>query len=243
MVLLCILLSANAEPVDSIIFKRSFDRITCFRNELYAAPLIGKSIFKLDVNDSLQAITFTNEVNYQIRDFRMTPFAIYINRGSSLDKYYISAGIKETVFMSGDISSFDLSPDEEIVFADRKRYELIFLDFAYRLKFKIENILAEDLRWHNDLLYVLTKNAVHTYDEHGNLTARMPTPEFCNKILVVNDRIMIYTERSKHFYLADTLWQKKELPYTILDVCENRESIIVLDGNGTTVRIFERNNF
>jgi len=205
--------------------------------------LIGKSIFKLDINDSLQAITFTDEVNYQIRDFRLTPFAIYINRGSSLEKYYISAGIKETVFISGDISSFDLSPAEEIVFADRKRYELSFLDFTYQLKFKIENIVAEDLRWHKDLLYVLTKNAVHTYDEYGNLTARTPTPEICNKILVVNDRVMIYKERSKYFYLADTTWHKKELPYTILDVCENRESIIILDGNGTTIRIFDRNNF
>jgi hypothetical protein len=243
MLLLYILLAAGAEPVDSMTFTRNFDRILCYRGALYAAPLIGKSIFRLYGNDSLQSITFTDEVNYQIRDFRLTPFAIYINRGSRLEKYYISSGIKEAVFTSGDISSFDLTSAEEIVFADRQRHELIFLDFTYQIKFKIENVLAEDLRWHDEFLYVLTKKEVHIYDEYGNLIKKLPTPEICNKIFVANEMILIFTEKSDYVYLADTVWLKKELPCTILDFCEDRESIIILSGNGTTVRIFERNNF
>ncbi|MDH4211715.1 MAG: hypothetical protein OEV79_09760 [candidate division WOR-3 bacterium] len=242
-VLLCILLSTGTEPADSMIFSRGFDRIEYYHNALYAAPLIGKSIFRVYDSDSLQAFSFTDEVNYRIRDFRLTPFTIYINRGSMLEKYYITSGIREAVFISSDISSFDLSAAEEIVLADRKRHELLFLDFTYQVKFKIENILIEDLRWHDDLLYVLTKNGVHIYDEYGNLIEKKPTPEICNRINVVNHKIAVFNEKADYIYLADAVWVKKEFPYTILDICESRESLIILDGNGTIVHVLDRNNF
>jgi hypothetical protein len=242
-VLLWILLSTDTAFVDSMIFRRGFDRIECYQNALYASPLIGKSIFRVYGSDSLQAFSFTDEVNYRIRDFRLTPFAIYINRGSVLEKYYITSGIREAVFISNDISSFDLSTAEEIVLADRMQHELLFLDFTYQVKFKIGNILIEDLRWHNDLLYVLTKNDVRIYDEYGNLIERKPTPEICNRINIVNHKIAVFNEKENYIYFADTAWVKKAFPYTILDVCESRESLIILDGNGTIVRILDRNDF
>ena len=240
--LLCILLSSCTEPVDSMIFGRRFNGIEYHHNCLYAAPLIGKSIFQIYDSDSLRAFSFTNEVNYQIRDFRVTPFALYINRGIALEKYYISRGIKETVFSSNDISSFDLSTAGEIVLADRERRELLFLDFTYQLKFKIENISAEDLTWHEDLLYVLTRSAIHIYDEYGNFIEKRPTPEVCHRIKSINEKIVVFIERAHYIYIAEEDWVKKEFSYAVLDISECRESLIILDGNGTVIRFLDRND-
>ncbi|UCD05514.1 MAG: hypothetical protein JSV98_10465 [candidate division WOR-3 bacterium] len=243
MTLICILLSSFLQPIDSVILSRRFDRIEYDHNDLYAAPLIGKSIFRIRDDDSLRAFSFTNELNYQIRDFRVTPFAIYINRGTTLEKYYISAGIKEAVFTSDDIASFDLSRAQEIVLADRRRHEIIFLDFAYQTKFRIENISAEDLRWHEDLLYILTRSAIYIYDEYGNLIEKRPTPEICNRINFINGKMVVFAERSDYVYIAEEVWVKREFPYPILDLSESPKSLMILDENGTIIRFFDRNDF
>ena len=243
MTLLCILLSSFLQPIDSVTLSRRFDRIEYHHNALYAAPLIGKSIFRIHDTDSLWAFSFTNELNYQIRDFRMTPFAIYINQGTTLEKYYMIAGIKEAVFTSDDIASFDLSPAQEIVLADRRRREIIFLDFTYQTKFRIENISAEDLRWYEDHLYVLTRSAIHIYDEYGNLVEKRRTPEICNRINLINGKIVVFTERADYIYIAEEVWMKREFPYPILDLSESQKSLIILDENGTTIRFFDRNDF
>ncbi len=241
--ILYILLTISSQPGDSVVFSRNFEHLECYQNALYLGPLIGRSILRLHDHDSLTTISITDEVNYRMSNFRLTPFAIYINRGGILEKYYLTSGKRETVFTSRDISSFDLSPPEEIILADRQKHELLFLDFTYTIRFKIENILIEDLRWYEDQVYVLTKNSVHIYDEHGNLVEKKLTPEFCNRIKVVNHKILIFTEKSNYLYIADKPWMKKEFPFTILDVCEKEQSVIILDGLGTTLRVFDRNDF
>jgi hypothetical protein len=241
--LLCLLFAAAPQPRDSIALGQRFECLECYRDVIYLSPLIGTSIFQLSGHDSMVPISFTDDLNYRVMDFRITPFSIYINRGNALEKYYLSSGTKETVFASTDISSFDLTPAEEIVLADRQRNEIVFLDFTYRVKFKLENILVRDLRWYDTLLYVLTKNSIFVYDEYGNLTDRKYVPEICTKIDLIDHKIIIFTEKANYLYLNDTTWVRKEFPFAILDVCERKGSLVILDGFGTTLRTFDRNGF
>ncbi len=241
--LLGLLLVAVSQPRDSIVFNRRFECLECYHDMIYLSPLIGTSIFRLSGRDSLVPISFTDDLNYRVIDFRITPFAIYINRGKALEKYYLNTGKKEAVYTATDIASFDLTPNEEIILADRQSNEIVFLDFMYGVKFKLENVFVRDLRWYDTLLYVLTRKSILVYDEYGNLADRKSVPEICNRITLIDHKIIIFTEKSNYFYLNDTAWVKKEFPFAILDVCEQKGSLVILDGFGTALHTFDRNGF
>jgi len=210
---------------------------------LFLAPRIGKSIFELVAQDSLRPISFTDEVNYRIYDFQMTPFTIYINRGTALEKFYITSGKKETIYTSPDIVSFTLTPADEIVLADRQSRELIFLDFTYQVKFKIENISILDVQWHDTLVYALTKNHILIYDEYGNLFESRSIPEPSSRLIVDDGRIVLFTEQHNYVHQVNGEWRRTELPFTISDMCIKSGAFVILDGNGNNIYSFSRDDF
>jgi hypothetical protein len=230
-------------PGDSIMLAGNFSRAECYDGVFYLTPGIGTSILRFRPPDSLNALSFTDDVNYRIRSFKLTPFAFYINRGTALEKYYPVSGRRETVHTARDISSFDLTPVEEVILADRENRELIFLDREFRVRFKVENISVEDMQWHADLLYVLTRNGIDIYDEHGNQVRRKTIPERCDRIIVSDDRMLIFTAKANYIFKADTRWMKKEFPYTISDICVKDSSIVILDGAGSTLHILNQDDF
>jgi hypothetical protein len=207
------------------------------------SPRIDQSIYRLTPADSLGVISFTDEINYRIYDFHMTPFAIYINRGTALDKFYINSGRRETIYTSRDISSFALTPDDEIVLSDRQNRELVFLDFTYEVRFKIDNIAVEDIQWHDTLVYALASNRIKIYDEHGNLVEQKVIPEPCNRIVVGDDMILIFTEQNKHLYRAGVEWHRMDFPYAISDICIKNDLVFILDGNRNYLHSYSRDDF
>jgi len=238
-----VLFCHDSEPGDSIMLAGNFGRAECYEGSLYLAPGIGTSIFRFYAPDSMNAVSFTDDVNYRIRGFKLTPFAIYINRGTALEKYYPVSGKKENVYSARDISSFDLTPLAEIILADRQNRELVFLDFEYNVKFRISNITVEDLQWHDDLLYVLAKSGVYVYDEHGSQIEKKPIPERCNRILVADHQLLIFTQNTNYVLVTDSTWLKKEFPFTILDICVKNDSYVMLDGTGYTLHIIDQDSF
>jgi len=242
-VLIILMLVADSPIPPSLQLPGVFNRIECFNNKLFLAPRIGKSILGLVTRDSLRPIPFTDEVNYRIYDFRMTPFTIYINRGSALEKFYIASGKKETIYTSPDIVCFSLTPTDEIVLADRQSRQLVFLDFAYQVKFRIENMSILDLEWHDTLIYALTKNHIVIYDEYGNLSKKQPIPEPSNRIIVDDNQIILFTEQGNCVHQFNGAWRRIELPFSVSDMCVSKDTLVILDGNGNYLYILSHDEF
>lgn len=243
LVLLPLLVSYPLAAIDTIPLNRTFNLIECYDGQLYLAPRIGQSIFSLVAPDSLDPISFTDDISYRIRNFKMTPFAIYINRGKVIEKFFVASGNKEIIYTSGDISSFTMTPAEEVILADRQTRELIFLDFTNQVKFKIENVNVEDVVWCDTMVYALTTSAINQYDEHGNLIDARPIPEQCTRIFVADRKIFVFTEQSNYMYQLDIDWRRIEFPLTISDICATNKSYIVLNGTGNILHIYSRDDF
>ncbi|UCF70962.1 MAG: hypothetical protein JSW49_01425 [candidate division WOR-3 bacterium] len=234
-----ILMSAD----EAVTLTGTFDRMECHQNTLYLAPAIGTSIYRYQGSSNLNSFTFTDDVNYRIRSFKITPFAFYINRGTAIEKFYRVSGKKEIVFAAADITSFALTDAEEVIVADRQTRELIFLDRDHRIRFKIENVSADDIQWYDSLLYVLARNGIYVYDEHGTQVERRPIPQRCDRIIISDRHLFIFAANADHLFEADSMWVKKELPYAVADICVKDESIVTLDGTGTTLYFLDRNDF
>jgi hypothetical protein len=230
-------------PSDSILLDKTFSSLECYNTQLFVAPRIGQSIFSITTSNELNAIPVTDDVNYRIYSFEITPFAIFINRGIAIEKYYISYGQKEIVYTSRDISAFTITPSDEIILADRQTHEIIFLDFAYEEKFRIDNVKVEDLQSLEGTVYALTKNNIHIYDEYGNLLEKKPIPERLNRIYVYDESVLLYSKSSNHVYRLDTEWEKKTLPFSISDMCIENNLLVILDGTGTILYLYNRNDF
>ena len=242
-ILLLLILTAQPPELEATALGRRFSRIECFNNKIYLSPRIGQGISEFVSTDSLIPISFTDEVNYRIYDFKMSPFAIYINRGNGLEKYFIASGRRETIYTAADISSFALTPGDEIVLCDRRTRELIFLDFTYRVKSKIDNVYIEDIQWHDTLIYALTASRILVFDEYGNLIEKIATPEPCNRIVVDRKDMLIFTEQNNYIYRAGIEWRKIELPFAVSDICIKSNLFIILDGSRNYLHSYSRDDF
>jgi hypothetical protein len=241
--LLVLLLIAQPTATGNVELPRNFSRLECYRDTLFLAPRIGTSIFKFAAPDSMIPISFTDEINYRIYDFRVTPFAIYINRGKALEKYFVASGEREVIYKSQDISSFTLTPTDEIVLADRQTQELIFLDFRYQVKFKIANVNIEDIQWRDTLIYALSPRRIQIYDEYGNLIDTISTPEWSNRIITDRRDILVFAEQNKNIYRAGVKWQRIEFPFAVSDMCLRKNTIVILDGTGNYLHCYSRDEF
>ena len=241
--MLTIFLIFFAEPKEVISLNKEFDRIEFYDNQIYLAPFISTSIFKLTQSRDLEPISFTDEANYSIYGFHITPFAIYLNNNKAIEKFYFSSGIKENIYSSRGISSFIVTSSDEVILANQSNDELSFLDFTNQLKFKKTDLHIKDLQTSKNFIYALTNNRIIRYDEYGNVIEEKKIPEKLDRILVDGATIFLFSHNKKYFYKFNNQWQKIEFTYGISDICQNDESIIILDGNGTNLYIFDKSDF
>lgn len=228
----------SIEPLNTIQLDRVYNIIEIQEDRIYLASFFGKSIFVLDDSSKVQAIAFTDDVNYRIRNFSVTPFAIYLNNGTTLEKYYTASGIKEEIFAAKDISSFIITPSEEVIIYDRYKHELVFLDFTYNVRLLISDLNIKDLYFADNILYVLTYNELRLYDEHGNVVQNMDTPKKCTNLVVQDSTIILFSSDEKYMYKRNGEWIKIELTHGIRDIVLTNNSLFILDENGTTLYIY-----
>ena len=228
------------EPIHEIHLDRELNSIEIYNNKIYCAPRTGMSIFELTESEDLHAISFTDDVNYRIYDFYVTPFAIYLNNGRSIEKFYFTSGVKETVYSATDISSFILTPADEIILADHQMRELVFLDFTNSVKFKEPNITIKDLQFVNGIIYTLTKKNIILFDEFGNILGEKKIPEKLNHIFVEDADIFLFSPKKKYFYRFGDDWEKVEFLHGITDMCSNNQSIVILDGSGSYLYFYNK---
>jgi hypothetical protein len=228
------------EPVNIISLDREFNRIEVYDGNIYLAPFIGMSIFKYTELKNLTAISFTDDVNYRIHNFHITPFAIYLNNGKSVEKFYRTHGIKEIIYSSQDITNFVVTPSEEVICTDRMKRELVFLDFTNTVKFKEPDIQIKDLQIFDNNIYTLTHNGIIVFDEYGNAIDKKQIPEKNDRILVDSAAVFLFSPNKKYCYTLNGNVQKIEYPHTVRDMCIHNGHLVILDGNGTRLYFYNK---
>jgi len=232
----------NLNPARTIQLDKEFSLVNCYNNQIYLAPRAGKAIYQLTSNNDLVAIPFTDEANYRIYDFFVTPFVIYINNGRKIEKFYLSSGIKETNFDAEDIPAFTMNWCEEVILADGKGHSLLFLDPDNQVKLARINLSIKDLQFSKGIIYALTRNSIILLDEYGNILSKREIPERLAKIYVAGKEIYLYSPKKNYFYLYRKTWQKIEYPLQIVDICTSSKELFILSGNGTILYIYNKSD-
>jgi hypothetical protein len=239
-----ILIFFSIEPFNIIQLDRIFETIAVYGDRTYLAPFIGNSIFAIDNSGKLRPISFTDDSNYRIRSFSVKPFAIYLSNGTMIEKYYTASGTKEKIFKANDISSFIVTPDEEVIFFDHYKHELVFLDFTHSVRLLISDLKIKDMYFADSTLYVLTNSKLYSYDEYGNIIQEMEIPNKKTNIIAKDSTIIIYSSDEKDMYiLKKEKWEKIELCHGICDIALGHNSLIILDDNGSTLYYYNISDF
>ncbi|UCC11476.1 MAG: hypothetical protein JSW02_08995 [candidate division WOR-3 bacterium] len=217
--------------------------ITLGNGYVYCAPFSGSSFFKRIRYDSLVPITFTDDQNSRIIEFHVTPFTAYLYNGLTIDKYYLASGDKEPVYGSRDISTFLVTPWEELIIADRKKRELIFLDFTYDVKYRIFDLNIKDICMNGDRLFVLTDKEVLICDELCNEKMTVPIPASCDRIFIVDGKPAVYLTGRNRIHIFSTAWQKKSMSHTIQDIASSDSMVYILGDDGFVLYNYPLSNF
>ncbi len=210
---------------------------------VYCAPFAGPSFFKRIRHDSLVPVTFTDDRNFRIIDFNVTPFTVYLYNGLTIDKYYLASGDKEPVYGSKDISAFLVTPWEELIIADRKKRELIFLDFTYEVKYRVFDLTVKDICMNGDGLLVLTDKKVLICDDLCNEKMTVPIPASCDRIFMCDGKPAVYLTGRNSIHIFSTAWQEKSLSHTIQDIACSDSMVYILGDDGFVLYNYPLSNF
>lgn len=230
-------------PVDSLNLDREYANISTYGDRIYCAPFNSKSLTVIAKKQKYERIVLTDGLSYQIYDLLATPFALYMNRGTSIEKLYLSSGIKEQLYTAHDIITFTLLAAEEIVLADRYDKTLVFLDPDHNEKFTITDIVIQDIAHMGSLIYALTATEMLLIDEHGNILERIDKPPACNNLIAADSCIISYRNGDKAIFLFKDSWIQIQLSHTILDITSDDEFILMLKGDGRVLYSYRKSDF
>ncbi len=228
------------QPLDSIQLKQQFRTIATYNNRVYLAPFIGTSIFYLDSLRNIYSITFTDDINYPIRNFKITPFSIYINNGKEIDKFDFETGINEKIYSTDIIISFIITRREELMIANKKNHCIDILDSEYRNAFQITGIKVQDLAWFQERLYVLARNSIMIFNQFGNPVDKIKLKYHAKRLRVDSTGLLIFSPQENYFYEFNQKWQRIELNHKISDIALTKNRLIILDDKGTTLYIYNK---
>lgn len=226
-------------PDSTITLNDVYHSIEAYGNNLYLAAFANNCVHKMGPLNELSTITFTDDLNYRINSFALTPFVLYLNNGRTIEKYYLASGIKEKVFRTKDISSFIVLDNEELIISDRVERELIFLDFLYKRRLTISDISIKDMYHADNILYTLTNNSVMLFDEHGNINRTLEIPFASTNILVQDSTILIFHEHNEYLYIMHDTWQIIELGISIKDAVMLDQILIILAASGSSLYFYD----
>jgi len=230
-------------PDSTVHLDQVYNTIEQYNNKIYLASFIGNSIYIRESPSIRKTITFSDDANYRIQDFAVTPFVIYLNNGRAIEKYYLTSGTKEEVFTARNISSIIVTPNEELVVSDYYQHKLIFLDFIYNRRLTVSDINIKDMYFSNDILYALTNNAIHLYDEHGNIHETIKIPETSTNIIVKDNTIFLYFEDKNRLYIRNDAWEIIELACGIRDMAVLGHTLVILDESGSSLCFYDLSRF
>jgi len=230
-------------PDSTIQLDRVYNTIEQYNNTIYLAPFIGNSIYAMKTSSIKKTVTFSDDVNYRIKDFAITPFVIYLNNGRTIEKYYLSSGIKDEIFVSKNISSFIVTPNEELIVCDYDKAELIFLDFIYNRRLTISDMNIKDICFYDDILYALTNNTIYLYDEYGNIEEKVKIPETSTNIMVKDSTIFLYSKGKNRLHIRNNAWQIIDLTHGVSGIAVLGHVLVILDDKGSSLYFYDLSYF
>lgn len=233
-----LLLLAALTPVRVLPLAGRYDRIDQYDGRVYLAQLFTKNIVYYPDSGSPEIITVTDAEGYRIEGFRVSPFMIYINTGRVLIRFFPASGWTDTLYRAEDISSFVLTPEEEVVVGDRPANALIFFDYRRQLKFIKNQIPVKDLQYARGELYALTDRALLVFDKFGNPLREQAVPENLDRLFAVDSMLYLFSPGREYFYIFDGQWQRIGLPYDLSDLTADGHDLIVLGNRGSALYFY-----
>ena len=241
MIPMLVLISLTAGTTDSL--RVPCTTMTYYNNNVYCAPFASASIYRYIRRDSLLPITFTDDRNYRIVDFQVAPFTVYLYNGLTIDKYYRASGERIPVYASRDIAAFTVTPWEELIIADRKQREIIFLDGNYDVKYRVLDMSVADMCMSEETLYLLTNSALLVCDELCNTTMTVPLPAPCDRVTCIHGMPAVYLTGTRKIRTFSTTWQETILSHTIQDVTCSDSVVFILGDDGFTLYHYSVSDF
>lgn len=230
-------------PVDSVRLDREHASITTYRDQIYIAPFIGRSLTVMSKKEGSDRIILTDKPADPIYDMAATSFAIYLNNGRSIDKAYLASGHRELIYRARDISAFTLTAAEEVVFANRYDKTLVFLDSGNHEKFTITDINVQDIVWTENVLYALTPAEIMIIDEHGNILRRIDKPVKCDRLVATDSLIITYCVGDNSIFMLKETWCQIPLTHHVIDITPYEDHILMLGGGGRVLYYYRYSDF
>jgi hypothetical protein len=183
-------------------------------------------------------------VPIRIVDFSVTPFALFINDGMQITRYFLSTMDRAVVTRANDISTFAITRSEEIVYSNQRTRTIHFLDYTGQEKNRFEDLFVRDLAIVDSLIYILTNTGVILYNEFGTIRAKYPHKGSLNGMHVQGGRIYLFTRgRQQLFTNTDGQIASYDLPYTLQDISGSDSLIYVLNERGTVLYRYHSTDF
>uniref|UniRef100_A0A7C4THQ8 WG repeat-containing protein n=1 Tax=candidate division WOR-3 bacterium TaxID=2052148 RepID=A0A7C4THQ8_UNCW3 len=224
------------EPVKVIKLPVNCTLLATYGNETFFTPFVGKGILKMDSSGIFETLLHTENENYRIYDFAVTPFAFYLNDSKRIEKCYKKLGVKEIVYEGNNISSFIVTPQDELVVADIGNQELVFLNGDLIIKRK--NILIIDLDYSMEKIFALTPGEIMVFDKYGNILEKIKIPERFEHITVYNQNIYLSSRTVDYIYKWDFHWVKIELGKKISALIVNEKNLLIIDEYGSNLFVY-----
>ncbi len=239
---MCILLVISSLfPTAIIELPDNYTSFQIYDRDIFCAPFNGKYIVKIDSTRSVSNFLITNQENSRIYDFKITPFFFYLNMLTGIMRVSISSGLVDTIY-SGDVTAFVVTPADEIVLAESRKNELIFLDVNSNRRFSKKNAMVVDMDYYENKIYVLRGNEIAVFDSYGNTLESIRVSEKVSRI-VVDREIFLFSPMSNVVFKRGEEWQRIELDYSIIDLKLSKDKIWVLKQYGDTICVYNRADF
>jgi hypothetical protein len=233
-----LLLLAALSPVRILPLGQKFDRIELYDHRVYLTQRYAKSIAFYPDSGSPENIPITDEENFRIAGFQITPFVFYLNTGTALVRFFPVSGVSDTLYLSGDISSFVVTRDGDAAVGDRQLSALVYLDHLGQTQFLIREVAVKDLRCRRDTLYALAGKKLLVYDKFGNPIRAIDAPENLDRLFVTDSTIFLFTAGQSCFYIFDGQWTKIELPFELNDLAADDSNVVILGDHGSNLYYF-----
>ena len=233
-----LLLLVAFNPVRILPLGQKFDRIELYDHRVYLTQRFAKSIAFYPDSGSPENIPFTDEENFRIASFQVTPFVFYLNTGTALVRFFPVSGARDTIYLSSDISSFVVIRGGDNAIGDRRLSALVYLDYRGQNQFLIREVAVKDLCCRRDTLYALAGKKLLVYDKFGNTIRAIDVPENLDRLFVADSMIFLFTAGQSCFYVFDGQWSKIELLFELNDLAADDLNVVILGDHGSNLYYF-----
>jgi hypothetical protein len=243
-----IIYAAAILPQDSILLPNACTHIESYSyphaDRIYCAPFTGTTIYSIAKDGAVTAGLFTGNTRERIVAFAVTPFAFFINNGETIVRYFRSTMASLEVITATKITSFAITPSEEIIFANTLERALYLFDYTGEEKTRIEDIMVRDMVVIDTLLYVLTPSHVVLFDLFGNVLEQHSHNGSFNGLRVHDDRFFLFARGQQEIHVfSEQQEHVVVLPVIIQEIAIREPYIYVLDERGTVLYRFHSADF